>query len=291
MFQRIDAFLAARTRRQLCIGLPLLVALIGSLDLASGYELSFSIFYVLPVGIGAWAGSKRMGICLAVLSGVTWLVVDRASEHQYSYPAIAYWNACVRMGFFMIISLLLSTLRHSLDYQRSLARTDPLTGLLNTRAFQQHCDQLFKLTNRYGHPLTLGYLDLDGFKGINDKLGHSVGDLVLKSVASSISSRLRSTDHAARMGGDEFALLLPETGLDGARCFFAEMHEKLLEVASSNQWPLGFSFGVAVFSSPGATTDEAISFADTLMYHVKSSGKNSIHYEEFTSTKTPAPGQ
>lgn len=281
MLERIYTFLSSRPPLQLYLGLPLLIAIIGALDLASGYEWSFSIFYVLPVSIGAWSGRKRLGLWIAIFSAATWFAVDRASGHPYSSPAIPYWNAGVRLGFFIIISSLLSSLRHALNEQRALAQHDGLTKLLNARTFQQRCEEMLKLSARHGHPLVLGYLDLDGFKGINDRLGHSVGDQVLKSVANIISSRLRSTDYAGRMGGDEFALLLPETNLVGAQIFFNQLHENLLELASTYQWQLGFSFGVAVFNLPTITTDEAIAHADALMYQVKQSGKNAIRFQEF----------
>lgn len=281
MFEKIDAFLARSTKLQLWIALPLLIALIGGLDLASGYELSFSIFYVLPISIAAWGGSRRQALILSLLSAVTWFAADHVSEHQYSHPAIAYWNASVRLGYFCCIALLLARLRHALDVQRGLAQLDGLTGLLNARMFHQHCDQVIKLAARHDHSLALAYLDLDGFKGINDKFGHSLGDQVLKSVAKTIAARLRDTDCAARMGGDEYAVLLPETDQAGASAFFAEMRENLLTLASEKQWPLGFSIGVAIFNAPTVTTDEAIGFADQLMYQVKKSGKNALRLEVF----------
>ena len=281
MFEKIDVFLARRSSLQLWVGLPLLIALIGSIDMASGYELSFSIFYVLPISIAAWAGSQRQALTLSLLSAAIWFAADYVAGHQYSHPAIPYWNASVRLGYFCWIALLLVKLRHTLNIQRGLAQLDGLTGLLNARMFKQRCEQMLKLSARHGHSLALAYLDLDGFKGINDKFGHSLGDQVLKSVANTIAARLRDTDCAARMGGDEYAVLLPETDQVGASAFFAELREHLLSLANEKQWPLGFSIGVAIFTAPTVTTDEAIGFADQLMYQVKNSGKNALRLEVF----------
>ncbi|WP_291994222.1 GGDEF domain-containing protein [Candidatus Accumulibacter sp. ACC003] len=164
-----------------------------------------------------------------------------------------------------------------------LAQEDGLTGLLNARTFRQRCDAIFMLAKRHGRPLALGYLDLDGFKGVNDSFGHAVGDEVLKAVASALSKRLRASDLGSRLGGDEFAVLLPETDLAGARTFFTELHESLVKLAGTNSWPVGFSIGVAVFHHARANPDDALRYADGLMYKVKNSGKNNIFFEEYAS--------
>jgi diguanylate cyclase (GGDEF)-like protein len=282
MLTEINRSLSARSPAALAVLSALLVAGIGVIDFLTGYELSFSLFYTIPVAIVSWYVGRRVGLLLCVLSALTWLLVDSASGHQYSHPAIPLWNASVRLGFFVIISYLLYRLRSSVDVQVSLARLDGLTGLLNARTFRRRCEALFALAQRHGHPLVLGYIDLDNFKAVNDRFGHSVGDQVLKAVAGTVSSRLRISDLGARLGGDEFAILLPETDLVGARTFFTGLHRNLVAQAASNHWPVGFSIGVAVFRSSAATPDDAIGLADGLMYRIKQSGKNDIVFEEFT---------
>ena len=96
------------------------------------------------------------------------------------------------------------------------SRTDALTGLLNRRAYEERLAIEAARSSRYGHPLALGIFDLDGFKAVNDRLGHSAGDEVLQGVAEAINTS-RMTDDAFRIGGDEFALLMPETWLEGAK--------------------------------------------------------------------------
>lgn len=259
----------------------LLVAIVGACDLAIGYELSFSIFYTIPVGVAAWYVGRRFGFLVCLVSAITWLAVDYASDHQFSHPAIPFWNAAVRLGYFVIIAYLLDRLRGALDVQEILAQEDGLTGLLNARTFRQRCDAIFMLAKRHGRPLAVGYLDLDGFKGVNDSHGHAVGDEVLKAVASALSKRLRASDLGSRLGGDEFAVLLPETDFAGARAFFAELHESLVKLARANSWPVGFSIGVALFHCAMANPDDALRYADKLMYKVKNSGKNNILFEEY----------
>ena len=260
----------------------MLIFIVGVLDLLTGYELSFSIFYLIPVVLGSWYSGKNFGIVVCIAAAFTWFVVDVLAGNHYSHPAIQCWNAGVRLGFFVVVAFLLNRVRLTLDLQTSLAQLDGLTGMMNVRSFRQRCESLFELASRHERELALGYLDIDGFKGINDSLGHSAGDQVLIAVATTLVKRLRVSDVGARLGGDEFAILLPETSLEGARTFFVGLHESLLDLAANNRWPLGFSIGVAIFKLPEASPDEAIRFADSLMYRIKSSSKNSILFAEFS---------
>ncbi len=266
----------------------LLVAIIGAIDFATGYELSFSIFYTIPVGIVSWYAGKRLGFLACIISTITWLAADFTAGHQYSNSAIPIWNAGVRLGFFVIILFLLDRLRRSLDLQELLAQQDPLTGIMNARTFMRTCGLIIDLAARYGGSMALGYLDLDDFKRVNDSLGHSAGDQVLKAVATSLVKRLRASDFCGRLGGDEFAILLPETDLAGAHTFFTGLRENLVNLAVLNRWPVGFSIGVAVFPSISASPDDAIHFADGLMYKVKNSGKNGILFEEYVGASRGA---
>lgn len=281
MIHRAQAFLSTLSHVWIGALSLLLVAVVGVLDLLTGYELSFSIFYLLPVALGSWYLSQRFGIFVCGVSSVTWLIVDVSSGHEYSHPSIPLWNMGVRVGFFVIVALLLRRMQSALDVQESLAQLDGLTGLLNARAFKERCASLFALASRTGRPLALAYVDLDGFKNVNDTLGHSFGDQVLRTIGAALAKRLRSSDLGARLGGDEFAVLLPETDASGAQLFFASLHERLLEVCAVHDWPVGFSVGVAVFQDFGGSVDEAIHSADEVMYRIKHSGKNRVLLEVF----------
>ena len=164
------------------------------------------------------------------------------------------------------MATLLIRLRALVEIQTSLAQLDGLTGILNRRAFKARYEMFAKLAARRPQPIALGYLDVDGFKGVNDTQGHRVGDQVLTAVANTITERLRTSDVVARMGGDEFAILLPDVGVGGTTRLISEIRESLLALASRNHWPIGYSIGVVVFQVPPASAEEAISYADRLMY-------------------------
>jgi diguanylate cyclase (GGDEF)-like protein len=180
------------------------------------------------------------------------------------------------------MSLLFSALRKNLESEKTRANTDPLTGVLNRRSFFELTEYEINWWRRYNQPFTLAYIDLDNFKDINDHLGHHIGDDVLISVTSAITGNIRSTDIIARFGGDEFVLLLPETGSDAALKFLTKIHEHLQQAMTSGNWPITFSIGAVTYINAPANVDEVICRADMLMYEVKRSGKNRLLHIEAT---------
>ncbi|MEX2131290.1 MAG: GGDEF domain-containing protein, partial [Pseudohongiellaceae bacterium] len=250
--------------------------------LVTGYEISFSIFYLLPVGLVAWYSSGLIVYFVCIVCAVTWGIVDYTSGNIFSNVAIPLWNTIVRAGFFLVVAILLTELKNTLATQEALAQLDGLTGIMNSRAFKKQSAGLCELSVRKNRPFAVGYIDLDNFKTINDSHGHSTGDQALKLTADVLTKRLRTSDICARLGGDEFGVILPETDMTGAQAVFLNLHEKLSEFATQNEWPIGFSVGVAVFHLNKGTPDEVIHCADELMYKVKHSGKNRILFEEYT---------
>lgn len=254
----------------------LLTGLIGAFDYITGVESSFSIFYLLPIALGSWYANRTAAFTIVVVSAIVWLDLDLLTGHIYSTRWIALWNTLVLLGFFLITFFLMTTLKDHLKKEESLSRTDALTGINNLRAFQEWLSYHLASSDRFNHIMALGFIDLDDFKRINDSLGHSTGNKVLRAVGEVLSSTVRSTDIVARLGGDEFAVLAPDTELAGAVSLFNQLHERLLEKMKIHSWPVGFSIGVAVFTSPPESEDEAIRIADRLMYKVKAGSKNRI---------------
>jgi hypothetical protein len=168
----------------------LLVAVMGYVDYVTGYELSFSLFYLIPVCLVAWYSGRRLGLVISMLSAVAWPMADVASGHTYTYPALHVWNMLIRLGFFVIVTLLLAALHDAHDAEQRHARTDFLTGLLNARHFQEVADAELERVRRYGGPFSLAYLDLDNFKHVNDTFGHEVGDDVLATVGRQLAVSL-----------------------------------------------------------------------------------------------------
>ncbi|AJO81154.1 bifunctional diguanylate cyclase/phosphodiesterase [Pseudomonas sp. MRSN 12121] len=181
----------------------------------------------------------------------------------------------------MVVTLLdMSEVRHlhqQLEYQ---AVTDPLTGLLNRRGFYQTVESVLLRSERSDKSLVLLYLDLDGFKRVNDSLGHDAGDRVLRWVSEQLKACLRSFDILARMGGDEFTALLELEFPEQA----AKISEKLIERISICQQfdglevALGASIGIAIYPDCGSNLDGLMRAADIAMYEAKRAGRQQYRY-------------
>ncbi|MDX6598299.1 MAG: hypothetical protein QOE87_2186 [Gaiellales bacterium] len=160
------------------------------------------------------------------------------------------------------------------------AKTDPLTQLLNRREFEEQLAREVERAQRFGTPVGLVVLDLDDFKLINDRFGHLAGDGVLKAAAGAIRQCTREIDQPARWGGEEFAVILPHTGIDGA----ARLAERLRQAIAERQIPtpdgrsvrVTASFGVAALPGSGTTQVELTAAADDAVYRSKRAGKNRV---------------
>jgi diguanylate cyclase (GGDEF)-like protein/PAS domain S-box-containing protein len=164
----------------------------------------------------------------------------------------------------------------------SRANNDELTGLYNRRHLREILAGICETARRYGHPLSLGMLDLDNLKKINDRHGHEGGDQVLKWVGSLIQQSLRVSDSAGRYGGDEFVIIFPHTPAEGA----SECVARILSNMQKNSFHLGAeaytvtcSAGISSLTSPEMTVDDLIRHADRALYAAKRKGRNCIVVE------------
>lgn len=257
------------------------VLILGIVDYLTGFEFSFSLFYLIPVTMVAWAMNRNAGLAYSVLGASVWLISNQISGQQYSHPAIAVWNTLIRFGFYSVVTILLTELRHALEEERILANTDPLTGVLNRRSFNEIAEKKMITAEVNRRPYTMVYIDLDDFKTVNDTLGHAVGDLVLKTIVDAVQSQIRATDFLGRLGGDEFAILLTDTDRDQAKPIVQRLQSYLLKKMEFNQWEITFSIGALTVLSLPESVDKLVSMTDALMYEVKGKGKNSIQYSTY----------
>jgi diguanylate cyclase (GGDEF)-like protein len=160
---------------------------------------------------------------------------------------------------------------------RRQAQTDELTDLANRRRFMEALHYEVARCNRFGTVVSLVLFDLDRFKRINDRCGHQIGDAVLRDTAHVIRDRVRETDLAARIGGEEFAVILAGTDLDGAMAFAEDLRsdiEQRVQVDGVG-WPVTASFGVAA-SGAECVVDDLIAAADRALYRAKAAGRNAV---------------
>lgn len=257
------------------------VFILGVIDYLTGFELSFSFFYLIPVAMVAWIIGRNAGLVISVLCATAWLTSNSLSGHHFSNLFIGIWNTFFHFGFYAVVTILLAELRHTLEEERLLTNTDPLTGALNRRSFNEIAEKKMISAEVNKHPYTMVYIDLDNFKIINDTLGYTVGDLVLKSVVDAIQAQIRNTDFLARLGGDEFAVLLTNIDQEQAKLIVQRLQSSLTEKMETNNWEITFSIGVLTVLSMPESVDKLVSLTDILMYEVKASGKNAAQYSIF----------
>lgn len=293
--QGAHAYLSRLSRGWIIVVCWILVGLLALIDLATGIEWSLMLFYLIPVFIATWYVDTLFGAVLTGGLAVIWFAEALLYQLPTSTPMMIFWNNTLQLLFFWLVIRLVGMLHQTLQRERMLARTDPLTGAVNWRAFQEIATAEIERARRYQHYLTVAYFDLDDFKDINDRLGHSVGDAVLRTVVDHMRLSLRTNDTVARLGGDEFVVLLPETNVEAAQASLNRIHERLSVTMQEQQWPVTFSGGAVTYQCPPETVDALLQGADQLMYEVKESGKDRIAIKTETarddslnSTEPPA---
>lgn len=164
------------------------------------------------------------------------------------------------------------------------ALTDALTGCFNRRSFEMQLDKDLMMAKRLHQPLSLVMLDLDRFKSLNDSAGHDAGDIALRQLADCFRQELRGVDTAARFGGDEFALILPQAYADGALIVAERLRARIEQINIPNFGNLTASLGIATFPGNAATRAELLRAADEALYAAKRDGRNRAHVAETCAT-------
>ncbi len=261
-----------------------LIGLLGVADYLTGNEITISLFYLAPVVLVTWAVNRTAGVSLSFLSALTLLVAAVAAGQTYSHPGIYVWNTLLQTLFFIIVTYLVAEVHRARKEEQLLVRTDFVSGAVSRRYFDELLQMEIDRTHRYPHPVTLVYIDVDNFKLVNDLFGHKVGDEVLRCITKELKSQLRSTDTIARVGGDEFALLLPSTNLPEAQAALSKVRARLQEEMRQRDFPVTFSMGSVTCLVPPPSAEQIVSVADTLMYEVKNSTKDDIRFVTWEGT-------
>jgi diguanylate cyclase (GGDEF)-like protein len=179
-------------------------------------------------------------------------------------------------------------LTSSLNFQKvkELAIRDGLTGLYNHRHFQEMLTYTIHHADRFSTEASLLLLDVDDLKIINDTYGHQAGDAVLSSIGSTLGESLRKVDIPARYGGDEFAVILPNTSKSGSIAVAEKIRSRLKKVSlksDSREVAVTFSIGIATYPQSASGKELLVEKADRALYESKNHGKNKItHYEDIS---------
>ncbi len=272
----IVSLMTKRSRLSILLISVALILAIGALDFVTGFDLSFGLFYTAPIILLSWYVSRPAAILGALLSAIIWYFANSIAAPAPIRQPVLLWNTAIRFGFFVAIAYPLIALREAYTRERESARTDPLTGVANSRAFHESAKLELMRAKRVGYPLALLYLDLDNFKTINDTRGHGAGDELLMKIGRSLKGALRTTDLVGRLGGDEFAILLPDTTEDQASIVIRKIEQAVLRETHAVESTVGVSIGVATPTMLPAIINEMIAMADARMYQAKNSKRSNI---------------
>ncbi len=195
------------------------------------------------------------------------------------------------LALVFLTGLIAQRQRLALAAAETRARTDALTGLANRAAFEERLEQEIERVVRYGHPLSLALLDLDDFKQVNDLYGHLAGDDALRRVGRELAGAIRRVDLAARLGGEEFAVLLPETGTTEALALVRRLGGAI-RLPSDDTPSLTASAGVATCPAHADRSEDLLAAADEALYRAKRAGKDRTMVAETTHPDPlgPEPG-
>jgi diguanylate cyclase (GGDEF)-like protein/putative nucleotidyltransferase with HDIG domain len=241
----------------------------------SGENPSPLVFFYLWIFLySSYFFTKKESAAQIAYVGVAYGALLIARPHSSGIPA--WW--IVGMGTLLVAAILIQTMRERVELLIAqlydAARTDPLTKLSNRRGFRELLDLELERARRSGAPMTLLVGDIDHFKEVNDRSGHHVGDAALQRVARLLERGKRQIDGAARVGGEEFALILPDTDDQGAFVIAERLRCDLREEFSGDTVAITISFGVAGYPQHGETAASLLRAADEALYGAKESGRN-----------------
>ena len=252
---------------------------------SGGTSSTYVMFYVLVALYASYFFTRGQAAAQVAFVGLAYAGVLLA--HNAGDAVFARWLTTI--GTLLVAGSLIRTLKERVERLISrlqdAARTDVLTGLLNRRGFQEQFDNELERSRRNGRPMSLIVGDIDSFKALNDRYGHKAGDRALEKVSTVLLSAKRQIDIAARIGGEEFAVILPETEDHGAYVLAERLRRSVAQAFSAEEPKVTISFGIASFPKIGATTESLLHAGDQALYAAKELGRDRtvIHNPEIAS--------
>lgn len=244
-------------------------------DFLTTLEYSFSLFYLIPIMFLAWYRNTLKAILATIFSITVWFLSEYLSKNIEFSNLAFLWNLFTRLAFYLLVIFLIHRIRIMHNKVKLISNYDFLTGFHNLRHFLVKLDLEIKRSERNGRPFSIAYLDMDNFKMVNDNYGHKSGNELLKYVTNKIIHHIRDIDTPGRIGGDEFAIIFPETDEKNAEIAI----NNIIKVINDGSFDLkgtSFSIGIISFHSTSISAEEMVSLCDNLMYSAKKTGKNKI---------------
>ena len=266
--------------------------------MTGGQQSPYFFGYILLVGAAALSGSELGGVALAVSSSIAYLaaviVAADAVPLATADVGIVAFNLVSIALVMYVASVIGREQRRAHEEALRLSRFDAMTTLYSRAFFTAALEQEILRAGRTGRPFAVAMIDLDGLKAANDRFGHDWGDNLLKAVADVLRGDVRVTDVAARYGGDEFVLMLPETDISGAILVAEKVRVDISRVALPHNGAVvrtSASIGIVSFPHDGRSSAELLRRADLAMYEAKRRGRDQIvRFARDGAPPTPANG-
>jgi diguanylate cyclase (GGDEF)-like protein len=264
---------------QLAVAIGLVVALT-AFKLTIGHSLTVIDFMFVPVvWVGWFSRARWCAYAVALTAAGLSVMVAVVAETQASLPA-AFASGIARFALYLLVLGLLGMMRRERAGHQHAVATDQLTGAANGREFRAIALAEVERAQRHQRDLSLACVDVDDFKAINDRLGHPEGDHVLREVSHMMRSVVRASDTVARIGGDEFAILMPEISASPARAVIERVRGELSRLRTTDGEPVLCSIGLVTFDRPPKSLKELVAAGDELLYRAKDKGKDRIEQAE-----------
>jgi diguanylate cyclase (GGDEF)-like protein len=278
----------------LVVGLGLVAtAAVGVADYAVarlfGYDFVATGFYLVPIGFVAFVGGTRSGMVIALAAALTETVATYAALADVTNIWTVPITILLELVVFVAAAYSQGAIRRFVERERHLSRQDAVSGVVNSLGFREAAGWEVARARRFPQVVSLIYLDVDDFKAVNDRQGHARGDEVLRIVGRAMKESLRESDVVARVGGDEFAALMPGTDEEGCRAATARVHLAIARGLAKAGFAVTVSMGATTFPSAPETVDELIGAGDEAMYTVKRGAKNGVHHFVARSPSLPLP--
>jgi diguanylate cyclase (GGDEF)-like protein len=261
------------------VAIPLTAWLHVLSSLASG----FAVFYLPAVALAARFGGMIAGILAAGAASMASAVAQHLVAGGERGVPISLGVAVAEFFVFAAVAYLIGNLGKARRRIHELERCDPLTGAATVGEFHDAAWREVLRAQRYGRPITVAFMDIDGFDKVNKAHGRAFGDELLTSIAAKLKEGLRTSDTLARVGGDEFALILPETPASASRDVLERLRGAVRDVGGA-VGPITVGIGAATFMVPPEDLDDMLSKANVLLKRAKESGPNGTEQVTFQGT-------
>jgi|GEM_PF-840076 len=255
------------TRNQAWLAIVAGSLLVGFLDFWTADRLWVGPAYLPMVAIAAWVLGWREAVALTLVIMAYAVLINDTALHPYG-PVSSPWDFMMRIPPVLAIIALLAHARGTCEREWRMARTDPLTGALNRKAFFELAGSI---DNAKGWHV-LAYADLDGLKALNDRHGHERGDNTLRVFASQVQRAIRKDDVFARIGGDEFLVYMAVRDENAGNIVAHRLHRAMNSASTELAEGLNCSVGVLILAPGPRSIDRELRVADELMYDAKQSG-------------------